>query len=106
MYSVDTVVPDNNDTQCNTLLLDNIVLINTITNWSNGVSYIVIVSKLIETMVYTNNDQWLGGKVHTMYGTHYPPPPPINIKPDLGFPQEWPLKSGKFRKNLMPDYFM
>ena len=32
MQSVDTVVPDNNDTQCNTLLLDNIVLINTITN--------------------------------------------------------------------------
>ena len=26
---VNAVVPDNNDTQCNTILLDNIVLINT-----------------------------------------------------------------------------
>ena len=38
--------------------------------------YIVIVSKLIKTMVYTSNDHCLGGKVHTMYGTDYPPPPP------------------------------
>ena len=29
--------------------------------------------------------------------------PPINIKTDLGFPQELPLRSEKFRKNLMPD---
>ena len=43
---VDVVVLDNNDTQCNTILLDNIVLINTTINL-----YIVI------------------------YGTHYPPPP-------------------------------
>ena len=27
-----------------------------------------------------------GQQAHTIYGT--PPPPPINIKPDLGFPRE------------------
>ena len=26
-----------------------------------------------------------------------PPPPPINIKSDLRFPREWPLRSWKFR---------
>ena len=45
---------------------------------------------------------------HTEYMV--PPPPPINIKSDLRFPREWPLRSwkfrisGKFRKNLMPGY--
>ena len=27
------------------------------------------------------------------------PPPPINIKPDLGFSRERPLRSGKYRNS-------
>ena len=27
-------------------------------------------------------------QAHTIYGTPLSPPPPINIKPDLGFPRE------------------
>ena len=46
------------DKQCITILLDNIVLINTNYN-------LYIVSQLLKTIVHTNNGQWLGDKVHT-----------------------------------------